>query len=58
MCDAFAAAGHEVTLYSVPGSGEDPYAYYGVRHRFPIRLVACPDYTPPATGSAPRTSGR
>lgn len=46
MCDAFAAAGHEVTLYSVPGSGEDPYAYYGVRHRFPIRLVACPDYTP------------
>lgn len=46
MCDAFAEAGHEVTLYSVPGSGEDPYAYYGVRNRFPIRLVACPDYTP------------
>ncbi|MFB7435227.1 glycosyltransferase family 4 protein [Streptomyces microflavus] len=45
MCDAFAAAGHEVTLYSMPGSDEDPYTYYGVRHRFPIRLVACPDYT-------------
>ncbi|WP_371621567.1 glycosyltransferase family 4 protein [Streptomyces sp. NBC_01116] len=46
MCDAFAAAGHDVTLYSMPGSDEDPYTYYGVRHRFPIRLVACPDYTP------------
>ncbi|MEI5033300.1 hypothetical protein RB201_11765 [Streptomyces sp. S1A(2023)] len=34
MCDAFAAAGHEVTLYSMPGSDEDPYTYYGVRHRF------------------------
>ncbi|MEU9563272.1 glycosyltransferase family 4 protein [Streptomyces sp. NPDC048161] len=48
MCDAFTAAGHEVTLYSMPGSDEAPYAYYGVRHRFPIHLVPCPDsdYTP------------
>ncbi|WP_326769781.1 glycosyltransferase family 4 protein [Streptomyces sp. NBC_01591] len=46
MCDAFTAAGHEVTLYSMPGSDEDPYAYYGVHHRFPIRLVPCPAYTP------------
>ncbi|MCX5379736.1 glycosyltransferase family 4 protein [Streptomyces sp. NBC_00091] len=48
MCDAFTDAGHEVTLYSLPGTytDEDPYAYYGVRHRFPIRLVPAPDYTP------------
>ncbi|MEV5378257.1 glycosyltransferase family 4 protein [Streptomyces nondiastaticus] len=48
MCDAFSAAGHEVTLYATPGSqpADDPYAYYGVRHRFPVRRVPCPDYTP------------
>ncbi|WP_330333757.1 glycosyltransferase family 4 protein [Streptomyces sp. NBC_00536] len=47
MCDAFTEAGHEVTLHSLPGSAtEDPYAYYGVRHRFPIRLVPAPDHTP------------
>ncbi|WP_275462247.1 glycosyltransferase family 4 protein [Streptomyces noursei] len=48
MCDAFSAAGHDVTLYSLPGPqlAADPYAYYGVRHRFPIRLVSAPDYTP------------
>ncbi|MBV6699963.1 glycosyltransferase family 4 protein [Kitasatospora aureofaciens] len=48
MCDAFSAAGHDVTLYSMPGScsAADPYAYYGVRHRFPIRLVPSPDDTP------------
>ncbi|WP_326693589.1 glycosyltransferase family 4 protein [Streptomyces sp. NBC_01766] len=54
MCDAFAAAGHDVTLYSMPSaystcstcSTEDPYTYYGVRHHFPIRLVPAPDFTP------------
>ncbi|MFE4515841.1 glycosyltransferase family 4 protein [Kitasatospora sp. NPDC056783] len=48
MCDAFTDAGHDVTLYSLPGSSsdEDPYEYYGVRHRFPIRLVPAPEDTP------------
>ncbi|MCX4681005.1 glycosyltransferase family 4 protein [Streptomyces sp. NBC_01433] len=48
MCDAFAAAGHDVTLYSMPGSdpAEDPYTYYGVSNHFPIRLVPAPDHTP------------
>ncbi|MBW5480503.1 glycosyltransferase family 4 protein [Streptomyces bambusae] len=48
MCDAFTAAGHEVTLYTLPGShpADDPYTYYGVRHRFPIRTVPVPDHTP------------
>lgn len=48
MCDAFTAAGHDVTLYALPGSwpADDPYSYYGVRHRFPIRTVPAPDYTP------------
>ncbi|MEW2404816.1 glycosyltransferase family 4 protein [Streptomyces griseoviridis] len=48
MCDAFTDAGHDVTLYSLPGTytDQDPYTYYGVRHRFPIRLVPAPDYTP------------
>jgi glycosyltransferase involved in cell wall biosynthesis len=48
MCDAFADAGHEVTLYSMPGdwTDQDPYEYYGVRHRFPIRLVPAPDWSP------------
>ncbi|MEW1865494.1 glycosyltransferase family 4 protein [Streptomyces sp. NBC_00669] len=47
MCDAFTDAGHDVTLYSLPGTytDQDPYTYYGVRHRFPIRLVPAPDYT-------------
>ncbi|MER0447924.1 glycosyltransferase family 4 protein [Streptomyces sp. Edi4] len=48
MCDAFTDAGHDATLYSLPGTytDDDPYAYYGVRHRFPIRLVPAPDHTP------------
>ncbi|MFJ4591751.1 MULTISPECIES: glycosyltransferase family 4 protein [unclassified Kitasatospora] len=48
MCDAFTAAGHDVTLYTAPGSypADDAYAYYGVRHRFPIRAVPIPEDTP------------
>jgi glycosyltransferase involved in cell wall biosynthesis len=48
MCDAFTEAGHEVTLCTFPGTYtvDDPYAYYGVRHRFSIRTVQSPDYTP------------
>ncbi|WP_331766455.1 glycosyltransferase family 4 protein [Embleya sp. NBC_00896] len=48
MCDAFADAGHDITLYALPGTqpADDPHAYYGVRHRFPIRGVPAPDYTP------------
>lgn len=44
MCDAFTEAGHDVTLYALPGSisVEDVYGYYGVRHRFPIRRIAAP----------------
>lgn len=50
MCDAFASAGHDITLYAAPGTheAEDPYAYYGVRHRFPIRTVPVPDGYSPA----------
>ncbi|MFE4515839.1 glycosyltransferase family 4 protein [Kitasatospora sp. NPDC056783] len=48
MCDAFTDAGHDVTLYSRSGTyaNEDPYEHYGVRHRFPIRLVPAPEDTP------------
>ncbi|WP_326693593.1 glycosyltransferase family 4 protein [Streptomyces sp. NBC_01766] len=48
MCDAFAEAGHEVSLYTAPGTYtvDDAYAYYGVRHRFPVHTVPSPDYTP------------
>ncbi|MYW03046.1 glycosyltransferase family 4 protein [Streptomyces sp. SID3343] len=48
MCDAFAAAGHDVALYTAPGaySVDDPHDYYGVRHRFPVHTVSSPDYTP------------
>ncbi|MYV98734.1 glycosyltransferase family 4 protein [Streptomyces sp. SID3343] len=48
MCDAFAAAGHDITLYAAPGThpADDLYAYYGVRHRFPVRAVPIPDFTP------------
>ncbi|MFF7249708.1 glycosyltransferase family 4 protein [Embleya sp. NPDC008237] len=48
MCDAFASAGHDITLYAAPGTypADDAYAYYGVRHRFPIRTVAAPDHSP------------
>ncbi|GGZ86640.1 glycosyltransferase WbuB [Streptomyces subrutilus] len=48
MCDAFAAAGHVVTLYTAPGTYtvDDAHAYYGVRHRFAVRTVPSPDYTP------------
>lgn len=48
MCDAFTDAGHDVTLYSMPGSysDDDPHEYYGVRHRFPIQLIPAPDDTP------------
>lgn len=44
MCDAFTEAGHEVTLYALPGSvhADDVYDYYGVRHRFPIRTIGAP----------------
>jgi glycosyltransferase involved in cell wall biosynthesis len=44
MCDAFTEAGHEVTLYALPGSvrTDDVYDYYGVRHRFPIRTIGAP----------------
>ncbi|MEJ8641170.1 hypothetical protein WKI68_06125 [Streptomyces sp. MS1.HAVA.3] len=58
MCDAFTAAGHDATLYSLPGSytDADPYEYYGVRHRFPIRLVPPPTTPRPVTASAARTS--
>ncbi|MFJ6137241.1 glycosyltransferase family 4 protein [Kitasatospora sp. NPDC092286] len=45
MCDAFTEAGHDVTLYALPGSypADDPHAYYGTRHRFPVRSVPAPD---------------
>lgn len=38
MCNAFAGAGHEVTLYARPGviSTDDVYSYYGVTPRFDI----------------------
>lgn len=44
MCDAFTEAGHEVTLYALPGSvhADDVYDYYGGRHRFPIRTIGAP----------------
>jgi glycosyltransferase involved in cell wall biosynthesis len=44
MCDAFTEAGHEVTLYALPGSvhADDVYDYYGVRHRFPIYTISAP----------------
>jgi glycosyltransferase involved in cell wall biosynthesis len=44
MCDAFTEAGHEVTLYALPGAlrTDDVYDYYGVRHRFPIRTIGAP----------------
>jgi len=45
MCDAFTGAGHDVTLYALPGTypADDPHAYYGTRHRFPIRTVPAAD---------------
>lgn len=48
MCDAFTEAGHDVTLYALPGSigVDDVYDYYGVRHRFPIRRIAAPRLPP------------
>ncbi|NJP65763.1 glycosyltransferase family 4 protein [Streptomyces spiramenti] len=48
MCDAFTAAGHDVTLYTLPGThrADDPYTYYGVRHRFRIRRIPLPDADP------------
>ncbi|MFE2870512.1 glycosyltransferase family 4 protein [Embleya sp. NPDC059259] len=48
MCDAFASAGHQIRLYAAPGTHpvDDVYAYYGVRHRFPIHTVPVPEYTP------------
>lgn len=44
MCDAFTDAGHDVTLYALPGSVQvaDTYRHYGARNRFPIRRVAVP----------------
>ncbi|MEU6953318.1 glycosyltransferase family 4 protein [Streptomyces sp. NPDC045714] len=48
MCDAFTEAGHDVTLYTAPGTYTvpDPHAYYGVRHRFTVTTVRSPDYSP------------
>ncbi|MFD9540891.1 glycosyltransferase family 4 protein [Streptomyces sp. NPDC060022] len=48
MCDAFTQAGHEVTLYTAPGTYtvDDPHAYYGVRHHFSVTTVPSPDYSP------------
>ena len=50
MCDAFTDAGHDVTLYTAPGTDAyadlDPYAYYGVRHRFAIRYLPYTENTP------------
>lgn len=45
MCDAFTEAGHDVTLYALPGThpADDAHAYYGTRHRFPIREVTAAD---------------
>ncbi|MED7948825.1 glycosyltransferase family 4 protein [Streptomyces sp. BE303] len=45
MCDAFTEAGHDVTLYALPGSypAGDPHSYYGTRHRFPVRTVPAAD---------------
>lgn len=44
MCDAFADAGHDITLYAAPGNtpAEDIHAYYGTRNRFPVRIFATP----------------
>lgn len=40
MCQAFAANGHEVTLYAQPGEAcGDIFAYYGVRERFAVKLL-------------------
>ncbi|MER8199388.1 glycosyltransferase family 4 protein [Streptomyces microflavus] len=48
MCDAFTQAGHEVTLYTAPGTYtvDDPHAYYGVRNHFAVTTVPSPDYSP------------
>ncbi|MEV8604011.1 glycosyltransferase family 4 protein [Streptomyces griseoviridis] len=48
MCDAFTEAGHDVTLYTAPGTYTvpDPHGYYGVRHRFTVATVESPDYSP------------
>ena len=37
MCQAFAAAGHDVTLHAIKGAGEgdEVFRYYGVE-RFPL----------------------
>ncbi|GAB2837680.1 glycosyltransferase family 4 protein [Streptomyces daliensis] len=41
MCDAFSDAGHDVTLYALPGTATaDPYVYYGVRNPFRLRRIA------------------
>ncbi|MGW2631179.1 glycosyltransferase family 4 protein [Streptomyces chattanoogensis] len=44
MCDAFADAGHDITLYAATGStpAEDIHAYYGTRNRFPVHTFAAP----------------
>ncbi|MDI3423354.1 glycosyltransferase family 4 protein [Streptomyces luteolus] len=44
MCDAFADAGHDITLYAATGnvSAEDVHAYYGTRNRFPVRIFGTP----------------
>ncbi|ARZ71239.1 hypothetical protein SMD11_5660 [Streptomyces albireticuli] len=43
MCDAFADAGHEVTLYALRGAARaDVHAYHGTRNRFAVRAVPMP----------------
>lgn len=47
MCEAFAAAGHEVRMYARTGhtesSAEELFARYAVRHPFEIKLIDAPD---------------
>lgn len=44
MCDAFADAGHDITLYAATGStpADDIHAYYGTRNRFPVHIFGTP----------------
>ncbi|KND50758.1 MAG: Glycosyltransferase [Parcubacteria bacterium C7867-001] len=53
MCEAFADAGHDVTL-AIPQrgrtSGEDPFTYAGVRSNFRIVKLPCVDVNPGSQG--------
>ncbi|MEV0277827.1 glycosyltransferase family 4 protein [Streptomyces sp. NPDC050610] len=44
MCDAFADAGHHVTLFAATGTipADDVHAYYGTRNRFPVHTFGTP----------------